>query len=135
MAEQDARGGLALTSQGFGNMPVLNQVGFLMGIAASIAIGGAVAFWAQTPNYHNLYSGLAAKDVMAVTDALQKIGVPFEMSGTGTIRVPGDQVDQVKIKLAAEGCQIAREKDLNCWIKTRVLVPVNLWKRHATNEP
>ncbi len=103
MAEQDARGGLALTSQGFGNMPVLNQVGFLMGIAASIAIGGAIAFWAQTPNYHNLYSGLAAKDVMAVTDALQKIGVPFEMSGTGTVRVPGDQVDQVKIKLAAQG--------------------------------
>ncbi|VAW84391.1 Flagellar M-ring protein FliF [hydrothermal vent metagenome] len=103
MAEQDVRGDLALTSQGFGNMPVLNQVGFLMGIAASIAIGGAVAFWAQTPNYHNLYSGLAAKDVMAVTDALQKIGVPFEMSGTGTVRVPGDQVDQVKIKLAAQG--------------------------------
>lgn len=103
MAEQDARGGLALTSQGFGNMPVLNQVGFLMGIAASIAIGGAIAFWAQTPNYHNLYSGLAAKDVMAVTDALQKIGVPFEMSGMGTVRVPGDQVDQVKIKLAAQG--------------------------------
>lgn len=103
MAEQDARGGLALTSQGFANMPVLNQVGFLMGIAASIAIGGAIAFWAQTPNYHNLYTGLAAKDVMAITDELQKIGVPFEMSGTGTIRVPGDQIDQVKIKLASQG--------------------------------
>ncbi len=103
MAEQDARGGLALTSQGFANMPVLNQVGFLMGIAASIAIGGAIAFWAQTPNYHNLYTGLAAKDVMAVTDELQKIGVPFEMSGTGTVRVPSDQIDQVKIKLASQG--------------------------------
>ncbi|NOY71505.1 MAG: flagellar basal body M-ring protein FliF [Gammaproteobacteria bacterium] len=103
MAEQDTRGGLALTSQGFANMPVLNQVGFLMGIAASIAIGGAIAFWAQTPNYHNLYTGLAAKDVMAVTDELQKIGVPFEMSGTGTVRVPSDQIDKVKIKLASQG--------------------------------
>ncbi len=94
---------LSLSGQGFGSLSVMRQMGILIGLAASIAIGGAVAFWSQTPNYRSLYTGLADRDVMEVSDALQKAGIPFEIEGAGTVKVPGDQIHDARIKLAAQG--------------------------------
>jgi len=37
-------------------MPVLRQVGLLVGLAASVAIGFAVVLWSQQPDYRPLVS-------------------------------------------------------------------------------
>lgn len=102
MAEEK-RGQLALSAQGMGSLPMLRQLGLFVGLAASIAIGITAAFWARTPNFTALYTGLSEKDVMEVTDALQKSAIPFELSGTGAVMVPADKVHDARLKLASQG--------------------------------
>ncbi len=41
---------------------IMKQIVFLLAIAASIAVGGYVLMWSQTPNYQVLFSDLQAKE-------------------------------------------------------------------------
>lgn len=102
MAEEKSKS-LALSAYGFGNLPVARQVGLLLGLAVTITIGVGAALYLKGPSYRALFSGLAERDMVEVTDALQKSGIPFELSGPGTIMVPDDQVHEARIKLAAAG--------------------------------
>lgn len=102
MAEAKSKG-MAMTAYGFGNLPIARQIGLLLGLAATITIGVGAALYLKGPSFRALYSGLAERDVMEVTDALQKSGIPFELSGSGTVMVPDDQVHEARIKLAAAG--------------------------------
>lgn len=94
---------LALSAHGFSSLPIARQAGLLIGLAASIAIGGAVAFWSNTPDFRSAFTGLAERDVMEITDALQKAGIPFKVEGAGIVTVPADQVQDARLKLAAQG--------------------------------
>jgi flagellar M-ring protein FliF len=94
---------LALSAYGFGSLPVARQVGMLVGLAATIAIGVGAALHLQGPDYRSLYSGLSDRDVMAVTDALQKSGIKYELSSAGAVMVPADQVHEARLKLAGQG--------------------------------
>ena len=40
--------------QGMAAMPILRQLGLLIGLAASIALGVAIVLWMKTPNYSML---------------------------------------------------------------------------------
>ena len=52
------------------DMPMLRQVGLLVGLAASVAIGFAVVLWSQQPDYRPLYGSLAGMDANQVTETL-----------------------------------------------------------------
>ncbi|TPW17747.1 MAG: flagellar M-ring protein FliF [Halothiobacillaceae bacterium] len=94
---------LSLSAQGLASLSVVRQIGLWVGVAASIAIGITVALWSQTPNYRSLFTGLSERDVMEVTGALQKGGIPFQLSGAGVVMVPADQIDSARMKLAGQG--------------------------------
>ncbi|HHM04473.1 MAG TPA: flagellar basal body M-ring protein FliF [Gammaproteobacteria bacterium] len=90
--------------QGFGRLSMVRQVGLLIGFAASVAIGVSLALWSQEPGYRLLYSGLNDQDVLAVTQALEQAGIPYQLStDSGTVQVPGESVHQARLKLAAQG--------------------------------
>ena len=93
---------LGLSVYGFGSLPVTRQVGLLVGLAASVAIGMGVALWLKNPDMRGLYSGLSEGDMVQVTGALQKNGIPFEVTG-GAVMVPTDMVHDARLKLAAQG--------------------------------
>ena len=100
---QAKSGQLALSGVGFNSLPIFRQVGILVGLAAAIAVGIAVALWSSKPDFRSVFTGLAEQDVMEVTDALTKAGIPYELAGTGIVMVPADQVHDARLKLAAQG--------------------------------
>ncbi len=89
---------------GMSELPVVRQIGLLLGLAASIAIGIAIVFWAQAPSYSVLFSNISAKDSNEVVQVLQRIGVKYKLDlSSGSILVDNESVQQARIELAAEG--------------------------------
>ncbi len=104
MAEAQGRRGMAAAFQGLGRLPLLQQVGLLVGLAAAVALGVGLALWAQRPAYRVLYSGLQAEDLVQVAQALDRAGIPYELrEEAGVVLVPGAEVHQARLKLAAKG--------------------------------
>lgn len=84
--------------------PVMKQIMFLVAIAASIAIGGYVLMWSQTPNYQVLFSGMQAKESSEVVAILQQSNIDYKLDPTtGALLVPASEVQALRMKLAAEG--------------------------------
>jgi len=86
------------------NLSVARQLGLMLALALSVAIGLAVVLWAQAPSYDLLFSGVAEKDAAEVLEALDKLGVKYKVeSGSGAIMVPAGEAREMKVKLAAQG--------------------------------
>ena len=84
--------------------PVMKQIGFLLAIAASIALGGYVFMWSQTPNYQVLFSGMQPKESSEVISILQQSNVQYKLDpATGAVLVPASKVQSLRLKMAAEG--------------------------------
>ncbi len=73
-------------------------------IALVIALVGGVFFfqWASKPQMTTAWPNLSQTDASSISAKLDEMGVPYELSGT-TISVPREQVDRVRIDLAAAG--------------------------------
>ena len=92
---------LALRAQGFNSLPAIRQLGLMVGLAISVALGVTVAMWSQTPNYSMLYGDLSVKDLSQVTKSLESAGIEYKLEGSGGVSVPADEVNNARIKLAA----------------------------------
>src|SRR5476651_2008353 len=85
-------------------MTMLRQVGLLVGLAASVAIGFAVVLWSQQPDYRPLYGSLAGMDAKQVMDTLASADIPYTVEpNSGALLVKADDVQRARIKLAAAG--------------------------------
>ena len=93
--------------QGMTALPIVRQLGLLIGLAASIALGVAIVLWMQTPNYTLLpgqVSGQSVNDVIAV---LEKNNIAYKLDATaGSVMVESDKVNDAKLKLAAENLSL-----------------------------
>lgn len=84
--------------------PVTRQLGLLLGLAASIALGMGLVQWAMAPDYTPLYSELSPGATSDVIRSLENSGVPYKLHGsTGLVSVPADKVHEARLKLASEG--------------------------------
>ncbi|MGG7673804.1 flagellar basal-body MS-ring/collar protein FliF [Pseudomonas sp. WC2] len=85
-------------------MTVLRQVGLLVGLAASVAIGFAVVLWSQQPDYRPLYGSLAGMDAKQVMDTLASADIPYTVEpNSGALLVKADDLSRARLKLAAAG--------------------------------
>lgn len=74
-----------------------------LGIAAAIAIMAGIWMWSQKPDYRVLFSNFNDRDGGAIVAVLQQMNVPYKYSdGGGAIMVPADQVNDLRLKLAAQ---------------------------------
>jgi len=90
--------------QGFGALPVVKQLGLMVALAATIALGVAVVLWSQAPNFSLLYANLSAQDLAGVATALDDAGIPYKVEhGSGSILVPSSKVHDLRLRLAAQG--------------------------------
>ena len=92
---------LALRAQGFNSLPAIRQLGLMVGLAISVALGVTVAMWSQSPNYSMLYGDLSVKDLAQVTKSLESAGIEYKLEGNSSISVPADKVNNARMKLAA----------------------------------
>lgn len=92
---------------GFNKLTILRQLGLMVGLAASIAIGFAVVLWSRAPDYRVLFSNLEFVDANQVIEQLKLYSIPYKFEGDGrAILVPDEYVHQARLKLAAEGFSV-----------------------------
>lgn len=89
---------------GFNSLGILRQLGLMVGLAASVAVGFAVVLWSQQPDYRVLFSNLTFADANEVIEQLDQLQIPYEFDAAGrAILVPQEQVHQARLRLAAQG--------------------------------
>ena len=85
-------------------MPALRQVGLLVGLAASVAIGFAVVLWSQQPDYRPLYGSLSGMDTKQIMETLAAADIPYNVEpNSGALLVKADDLSRARLKLAAAG--------------------------------
>jgi len=88
---------------GMVGLPVVRQLGLLIGLAASIAIGVAVVLWSQTPSFNVLYSNVTGQDAQAMAEVLKRNNIEFRLDpDTGALMVDSGKRSEAMLKLAAE---------------------------------
>jgi flagellar M-ring protein FliF len=88
----------------FASLTIPRQIGLLVGLAASIAIGLAVALWSRDPSYVPLYNQMNARDSAEVVTVLERYGIEFKIDqNNGNLLVPSESLQSARFKLAAEG--------------------------------
>lgn len=89
---------------GFGGLGVFRQLGLMVGLAASVAIGFAVVLWAQGSDYKPLYTNLDQMDPTDVLNVLQSNQIEYKVDqNTGALLVVADQIHNARLKLAGAG--------------------------------
>ncbi|MCY1401661.1 Flagellar M-ring protein [compost metagenome] len=95
--------GLSLL-ENLAEMTVLRQVGLLVGLAASVAIGFAVVLWSQQPDYRPLLGSLAGMDAKQVMDTLAAADIGYTVEpNSGALLVKAEDVARARLKLAGAG--------------------------------
>ncbi|KAA8713411.1 MULTISPECIES: flagellar basal-body MS-ring/collar protein FliF [Pseudomonas syringae group] len=85
-------------------MTMLRQVGLMVGLAASVAIGFAVVLWSQQPDYRPLYGSLAGLDSKQIMDTLTAANIVYTVEpNSGALLVKSDDVQRARIQLAQAG--------------------------------
>lgn len=93
--------------QGMTALPILRQLGLLIGLAASIALGVAVVLWMQTPNYTRLPGQLSGQTLNDVISVLERNNIRYNVdTSTGSIMVDSTKVNEAKLKLASENLSL-----------------------------
>ena len=97
--------GLALAEHfaGLTQAPLQQKIGYLITLAALIAVLGGMWMWSKAPDFRVLYANLSDRDGGAVVAALSQMNVPYRFSEVGgAIMVPAHQLHEVRMKLAAQ---------------------------------
>ncbi len=85
-------------------LPVTRQMGMLVGLAASVALGVAVVLWSREPAYSILFNQMASRDTAEVVNILQNNNIPFKIENNQSmIMVPTKNLEDARLKLAAQG--------------------------------
>jgi flagellar M-ring protein FliF len=75
-------------------------------VAVGLGLVALVSAWSflRRPEYVPLYGRLGVEEAARVVEALQKLGIPYRLSGAGnTVEVPRDRLYAARLQLAAQG--------------------------------
>ena len=96
---------------GFNKLNLMRQVGLMIGLAASVALGLSVVLWAQEPNYQPVMSNLNNMDIGEVADILNQNDISYNIDpSSGVLLVESSEIHRARLKLAAAG--ITEDKPL-----------------------
>ena len=109
MAEEAGNKNSMMVLQNISEYPLLRQVGLMVGLAASVALGVAIVFWSQSPDYTTLYAELPDTEIYQVADALKQSQIKYKISA-GNIMVPANDIENARMQLAAQGLPNIRPK-------------------------
>jgi len=91
-------------ARGFNALSLLRQVGLMVGLAASVAVGVYVVLWSRTPDYSLLYGQLSGAEAAEVTASLDSLAIPYRIEPhSGAITVPAEKLHEARLKLATRG--------------------------------
>jgi flagellar M-ring protein FliF len=91
-------------ARGFNALSLLRQLGLMVGLAASVAIGVYVVMWSRTPDYSLLYGQLSDAEAGEVATALDSLLIPYRIDPrSGAITVPAGKLQEARLRLATRG--------------------------------
>lgn len=94
--------------KGMSALPIVRQLGLLIGLAASIALGVAVVLWMQTPNYTRLPGQLSGQTLNDVINVLERNNIRYDVdTSSGSIMVDSKKINEAKLKLASENLSLS----------------------------
>lgn len=89
---------------GFNRLSLLRQVGLMVGLAASVALGLAVVLWAQEPDYQPVLGDMSSYNPGEVSQVLDSAGIKYHIEPrSGALLVAADDVYRARLRLASEG--------------------------------
>lgn len=106
MAETDATtmDGPSGPLSNMAELPVVRQIGILVGLAASIALGFWVVLWAQQPDYQILFNQVDDQEISEVASTLDSAQIPYKINvGSGAILVDSGELSRARLLLASKG--------------------------------
>jgi flagellar M-ring protein FliF len=87
-----------------GGIPGLRQGLLLLGLAAAVALGVAVALWSQSPSYRVLFPSIDPSEMGAISGVLETAGIAYEIDSTsGALLVESARLNQAQMLLAGQG--------------------------------
>lgn len=105
--------GSQLTAQwrGLDQLPMLRQVGLLIGIALAIAVGVAIALWSQSPHYRVLQPDLPERFKPQLLDSLNAAGINHRLDPqSGAVMVPASDFSRARMQATTAGIAAESEK-------------------------
>lgn len=101
-AKSKGRGGDL--AEGFSSLNLFRQVGLMIALAASVAIGFAVVLWTQGDEYRPLLGRMDNMDAASVVQVLEQNRIKFKLdNNTGAVLVAADEIHLARLKLAEVG--------------------------------
>ncbi|MAT83617.1 MAG: flagellar M-ring protein FliF [Gammaproteobacteria bacterium] len=86
---------------GFGSLPIVRQIGLMIGLAASVALGVAVVLWSQDEEYRPLTGVVSARQTNEVAEVLSSSGIPHRLDpASGMLLVPAERIHEARMKMA-----------------------------------
>lgn len=83
---------------------VLRQVGIMLGLAASVALGFAVVLWSREPNYQALVSRVSPAEAAQIGNMLEQSKIEYRLDpDSGVVLVDSRRLTEAKVKLASSG--------------------------------
>jgi flagellar M-ring protein FliF len=81
--------------------PLTQRLRVLAAVAAGVAVLAVLIGIVTSPNWQPLYTNLTAAEAGQITNQLQQMKVPYQLTqGGSTVLVPAAQVDQTRVELA-----------------------------------
>jgi flagellar M-ring protein FliF len=92
--------------EGFSRLNLFRQVGFIVALVASVAVGFSIVMWMvmKEDNYRPLYGRMDNMNAASVIDVLEQNAIPFKMErNSGMILVDADNIHMARLKIAELG--------------------------------
>ncbi|MAZ65854.1 MAG: flagellar M-ring protein FliF [Kangiellaceae bacterium] len=80
-------------------LPIMRQVGVMVGLAAAISVAAFIIFWSQEPQYEPI-SSRDPRIVREMKEFLEANNFKYKLDSKGTLLVPAKDVVAIKLELA-----------------------------------
>lgn len=92
---------------GFQALPIVKQLGLLIGLSVSVALGFYLVIWSKSPDFVPISSSNEIQDTSKIVDALDRTGILYKIDDrSGVVMVPSNKKMEAKLKLAQSGVSV-----------------------------
>ena len=91
-----------MTAGGVTSLSILRQIGLMVGLAASVALGVVLVLWSQDPDKRPL-GNMDPATTFEVVSYLEQNDIAFEIGPNGGVMVDQNQYQRVQMALASQG--------------------------------
>lgn len=92
---------------GLEGLGILRQIGLMLGLSASVAMGFAIILWIQGEDYRPLYGSLENIDAAEIARVLDSNDIAYRIDqNSGALLVESNNVYQARLKLSEAGVQV-----------------------------